>query len=89
MNFTDDSSVPFFFSAFFILMWLGVTTLLSWKSGWFKLMRRYPDQDETSVLVLRNQSGSMGGVSMRNILQLEVCPSGLRISIFRIFGPFL
>jgi hypothetical protein len=52
-------------------------------------MARFPNQDDQPVLRIRGQSASMGpGVSMRNILTLSVCPSGLRVGIMRVFGPF-
>jgi hypothetical protein len=51
-------------------------------------MRKYPVVAEIPLLTLKNQSGSLNGVSMRQILNLSVCPSGLQIGIMRIFGPF-
>jgi hypothetical protein len=78
-----------FFPWFFAALWLAVTTILAVLSGWFRLMARYPNQTEEPLLRIRGQSGSMGlGVSMRGILTLSVCPSGLRIEIMRVFGPF-
>jgi len=72
-----------------VTLWLVVTTLLALFSGWFILMRVYPDRDESPVLHMSGQSGSMGlGVSMRGILTLDVCASGLRVGIMRLFGPF-
>ena len=79
---------PLYFLIAFPLLWFAVTMILSFLSGWFGLMERYPDRDEISVVTLANQSGSLGFVSMRGILKLSVCPSGLRIGIMRIFGPF-
>ena len=79
---------PLYFLICFPLFWLAVTMLLSILSGWFRLMERYPDRAEDALAVLKNQSGSLGAVSMRSILNLSVCPSGLRIGIMRIFGPF-
>jgi len=79
---------PLYFLICFPLLWFAVTMLLSVISGWFGLMERYPDHGETALAVLANQSGSLGAVSMRGILKLSVCPSGLRIGIMRIFGPF-
>lgn len=78
------------FFIYFALMWLGVTTLLSALSGWFSLMRRFPDRpNETPLLVLKRQSGRMGmGVSLSRILTLSACPSGLRVGMMRLFGPF-
>jgi len=79
---------PAYFPIVFVLGWLGVTTFLSLVSGWFVLMQKYPNRSEIPVLILKNQSGSLGGVSMRSILNLSVCPSGLRIGMMRIFGLF-
>jgi hypothetical protein len=79
---------PLYFLVAFPLLWFVVTMILSLLSGWYGLMERYPDRDEKPVVTLANQSGSLGSVSMRGILKLSVCPSGLRIGIMRIFGPF-
>jgi hypothetical protein len=78
-----------FFPLFFAAVWLAVTTILAMLSGWFRLMARFPNQIEEPLLRIRGQSGSMGlGVGMRGILTLSVCPSGLRVGIMRMFGPF-
>jgi hypothetical protein len=69
------------------LMWLAITTLLSVLSGWFRLMEKFPDQIEEPFLRIRGQAGSMG-FNMPGILRLSVCPSGLRVGITRLFGPF-
>src|SRR3984957_11342513 len=84
----SGSPNPLYFLLAFPLLWFAVTMILSFLSGWFGLMERYPDRDEIPVVTLANQSGSLGLVSMRGILKLSVCPSGLRIGIMRIFGPF-
>jgi hypothetical protein len=84
----NAASNPLYFLIAFPLFWFVVTMILSFISGWFGLAERYPDVNEEPVLILRNQSGSVGSVSMRGILQLSVCPSGLRIGIMRLFGPF-
>jgi hypothetical protein len=74
---------------FFVALWLGVTSLLSVLSGWSALMQAFPDRDETPVLSLSGQSGSMGlGVNMRGVLTIAVCPSGLRIGMPRLLAPF-
>ena len=53
-------------------------------------MKAYPDRDERPVLRLSRQSGSMGlGVGMHGILTFSACPSGLRVEMMRLFGPFL
>jgi hypothetical protein len=78
------------FPIFFVTLWLGVTTFLGLLSGWFDLASCYPDRTEEPLLRLRGQSGSMGplAVGMNGILTLDACPSGLRVGIFRLFGPF-
>ena len=83
--------MPIYFPFFFASLWLAVTTHLGFASGWYSLMKRFPNRDEEPLLTLKRQSGSMGlgmGVSMRNILRLSACPSGLRIGLMRIFGLF-
>ncbi len=77
------------FLLFFATLWLAITTVLGVISGWYTLAQRYPDQKEMPFLVIRGQSGSMGrGVQMNHVLNFGVCPSGLRIGVLRIFGPF-
>jgi hypothetical protein len=79
---------PFAFPVFFLAIWLAVTIGLGSASGWYSLARRYPDRNEAALLQLNGQSGTMRGVGMRGILRIAVCPSGLRLGIMRIFGPF-
>ncbi len=79
---------PVVFPVFFVAMWLVVSTILGFASGWFRLMQAYPDRSEIARLKLSGLSGSMGGVSMRSILSISVCPSGLRFGMMRLFGPF-
>ncbi len=70
-------------------MWLTVTTVLGLLSGWYFLMIRYPNREETELLRLKRLSGSMGlAFSMNRILNITVCPSGLRIGMMRVFGVF-
>jgi len=85
----DPKTVAAFFPVFFGVLWFVVTTMLGLMSGWFSLMGDYGDSDEQAILKTGWQSGSMGlGVGMSNILRIEVCSSGLRFGIMRIFGPF-
>jgi hypothetical protein len=89
LNSSIEQNFAGFFPLFFAALWLTVTTILAMLSGWFRLMARFPNQTEEPLLRIRWQSGSMGlGVSMRGILTLSVCPSGLRVGIMRVFGPF-
>ncbi len=77
-----------FFPLFFVAFWISITVLLGFVSGWYTLMKRFPDRGETARVTLRAQSGSVGAVRMNGILKLEACPSGLRVGILRVFGPF-
>ncbi len=81
---------PIAFPVLFIGMWLFVTTLLGVMSGWFALQRRYPKSAEPPLSTFRGTSGSMGGmrVSMGGILSLSPTRTGLRVGIWRLFGPF-
>lgn len=79
---------PQLFPVFFVLMWLAVTSTLGLVSGWYALSGFYPNRDEPPLLSLRMQSGSMRWVGMRSILNLDVCPSGLRVGMMRLFGVF-
>jgi len=88
MNELIRQNFPLYFPLFFMVMWITVTTLLGVLSGWFVLMRAYPDREEAALQSLSWQSGSMNLVSMRSILKLSPCPSGLRLGIMRLFGPF-
>lgn len=89
MNSSIQQNFEAFFPLFFAALWLTITTILAMISSWFRLMARFPNQTEEPLLRIRGQSGSMGvGVSMRGILTLSVCPSGLRVGIMRVFGPF-
>jgi len=88
MSQLDFSHYWFAFPLFFATLWLVVTTVLSLLTGWFELMRAFPNRYETALYQLNNRSGSMSWVHLNGILKLAVCPSGLRIGIWRIFGPF-
>jgi hypothetical protein len=80
---------PFIFPVFFVTLWLVVTGVLALFSGWFALLKAFPDREEEPILRMSGQSGSMGmGVGLRGVLILSACPSGLRIGIMRMFGPF-
>jgi hypothetical protein len=78
-------------------MWLAITTLLGVFAGWFELQRLYPDRDEEPSDKLRSVSGAIGrgsllnpwgNVSYGSCLTLEVCYSGLRVRVWRIFAVF-
>jgi hypothetical protein len=82
--------IPLFLVGF-TLAWLFLTTVFGVFSGWFTLASRFPNRKEKPLLTVGGQSGSMGSglpVHMGSCLTLAACPSGLRISVWRIFGPF-
>jgi len=90
MNLTEFANRYFavFFPVFFVIMWIATTTLMGFVSGWFRLMKAYPDRQEPSLLQLNFRSGWMGWISLNGILMLSACPSGLRVGMLRIFGLF-
>lgn len=92
------ASFPFLF----IGMWLAVTTLLWVLSGWNTLQVRFPNKAEMPLRRMRFQSGMLGkgglwnpwgNVNYGNCLRIDICQSGLRVAIWRVFGlsarPFL
>ena len=90
---SDDQMLrwfPYVFPFFFAGMWLLITTLLGFMSGWFNLQQWYPDDgSEEALLKLGGQSGVMGaGIGLNGCLKLRAYPSGLGIRIWRVFGPF-
>jgi hypothetical protein len=57
-------------------------------SGWYGLRSRFPDRPQAAVFKLNHLYGSMGGVHLKGVLVLGVCPDGLRIGVWRVFMPF-
>ena len=49
MNALADQNFVLYFPVFFALLWFGVTLFLEFLSGWYLLMRRFPDRPETPV----------------------------------------
>jgi hypothetical protein len=89
VNSLIEQNIAVFLPLFIASVWLTVTTILAVLSGWFRLMAEFPNQAMEPILRVRGQSGAMGlGVSMSGVLTLGVCPSGLRVGIMRVFGPF-
>jgi hypothetical protein len=78
------------FPFLFIGMWVLVTTLLGFMSGWFNLQQWYADDgNEEPLLKLGWQSGSMGfGVSFSSCLTLASRRDGMSVRVWKIFGPF-
>jgi len=89
MSGLETALVFSFFPFLFVGMWLLITTMLGVLSGWFALQSQFDRGDEAPLVTFRRLSGSMGlGVNLNGVLKLSACPSGLRISISRMFGPF-
>lgn len=93
----NDSAFLAIFPFLFVGMWLFVTSILSLFAGWAALREQFPNRDEAPLKRLRFQSGLIGkgkmwnpwgNVNYGNCLQLDICPSGLRVAIWRFFGPF-
>ena len=80
---------PYLFPLFFAGMWLAVTSLIPFMSGWFELQSRYPDRSEEPIRRWTMASGRLGPLAQySSCLVLAVCPSGLRVGVWRMFGPF-
>lgn len=76
---------------FCLAIWLVVTTLIGFLSGWYSLMLRYSDRlNEIPVVKFSRESGYVGSVfgGMRGILNVSACRTGLRVGIMKFFGPF-
>ncbi len=77
--------LPLFFAA----AWLAITSFFGLLAEWFSLQDRFPNDDDAALLNLNMRSGWMGvGVAFNSCLTLTACRSGLRISVWRILGPF-
>jgi hypothetical protein len=82
----------------FAILWVVVSTVIFLQSGWFRLTAVYPDEAVEPILVLRGQAGTLRlggqtgmlarGIRMVGVLNLRVCPTGLRVGIKRLFGLF-
>ena len=78
-----------YFPFWFGLMWIPMTSFMGLLSGWYRLVEKYPDSpNEEPLLKLIQQTGALGGVNFKGVIRLSACPSGLRIGIMKIFGPF-
>ena len=73
----------------FSAMWIAVTALLSAVAGWPPLTARYLYRSGEPRGRFTGQSGLMGrGVHLNGVLTLSVCETGLRVGVWRLFGPF-
>ncbi len=90
---TAALTVILLFAVAFPAIWLGVTALLAEIGGWNRLQRVFPDQSDASVVEsLGFRSAQLGhplaGVSYSGVLTFDVCNTGLRIRVWKLFGPF-
>jgi hypothetical protein len=74
---------------FFIGMWLAVTFLLSYLSGWVSLKRHYLAAQPHIVARVRISAAQMGRFgslgTMRNALTIGINPEGILLQLFILF----
>jgi hypothetical protein len=82
--------IPLAFPVAFGALWIGVTWLIGWISGWHDLMRRYPDKPGTMLAQFSWRRGYMGRTMARfnGVLTLSVRNDGLRVSLLWLFAAF-
>lgn len=81
------------FPFIFVGMWLLICWVLGQRSGWFRLAERFPDRLGRPLDTMRLQSAAfgksmIGAVNFGNCLTFGVMPDGLRVSVWKVFGPF-
>jgi hypothetical protein len=79
---------PQWFFPLFVLMWLGITALLSRVSGWSSLAERFRALEPASGESFHFVSGSMGGslpVNYRSCLSVAVSDRGFHLSMLFLF----
>jgi len=92
----DGFSIPLFLGGFaiiFPLFWLLITYVIGEFGGWHRFSERFPDRElEPHWTRLHLQSAMMGpsplSASYSNCLTLEICSTGLRLRVIKLFGPF-
>jgi hypothetical protein len=80
---------PQWFFPLFVLMWFGISGLLSLLSGWRGLASRFPGSEAAQGDNYRFASGSMGipyfPVNYSNCLFVTVNEKGFRVAVFFLF----
>ena len=91
----NSAALPVLFGLVWMAFWFGITGLIGSMSGWNALAQRYPDRGEQLANeTFRFQSAAMGrgdAVPRANFggcVRFDVCSSGLRVRVWRIFLPF-
>jgi hypothetical protein len=82
--------IPLAFPVAFATLWLGITWLIGWTSGWHDLARRFPDRPGPYRAQFSWRSGYMGrfNAQFRSVLTLGVRNDGLRVSLLWPFAAF-
>ncbi|MDP9122585.1 MAG: hypothetical protein M3O15_14660 [Acidobacteriota bacterium] len=73
---------------FFVCIWLAVTSLLAWLSGWRALARGFAADSEPEGKVFRRQVVYMGRISENGATCLIVAQRGLYLYAFVLFRAF-
>lgn len=73
--------------------WFAMTWLVGKMAGWYRLQERFPDHEEVPLKRLRRQSATFGDTALSrasfgNCLRFDVCATGLRVSVWRVFSPW-
>ena len=75
----------------FVAMWFVTTALLPRLTGWAELEKHHPDVDEAAIQTFRFHGFYLGkqklGASYRGCVTFEVCQSGLRVRVWKVFAP--
>jgi hypothetical protein len=77
---------PYIFPIFFISMWLGITLLLAYASGWKKLAQTYSYQNEIISQKKNFQWVNLQGVDYRHCVTIGGNDKGLYLSLFFLFS---
>lgn len=77
----------------FVVIWLASTWLIGKIAGWYRLQDQFADRAEEPLLRMRWQSAAFGdGLLARanfgRCLRFDVCATGFRVSVWRIFSPW-
>lgn len=93
----NETAFAAIFPFLFIGMWFLTTSVIGWWSGWHVLQDRFPNRDVTVRDRMHFQSAGLGkgriwnpwgNVSYGSCLRYDICQEGLRVAVWRVFGPF-
>lgn len=69
----------------FVLVWSGVTLILSAIGGWKRIAAAFPGRDGLDGRRHRRVTGMVGWVSYRAVLTVTVTPEGIGITVLPVF----